>query len=284
MSRPLPPHGDSNRYAYGCRCESCTKAASRADLERRLDRMAGRSRHVPAGPARQHVQKLLRQGLSKAQIDRASGVPVTTVQRLVRGQANIRRENAEKILRVQLNVRVTQGDVSACGAMRRVRALYALGHFNWEIARVAGVSRDAVCYLASGKWSTLKVSMDDGIRAAYDQMSMRAGGSWKTRQLAERNGWAPPLAWDDDTIDDPAAVPDCGEQVPRFVELAENGFELEERHGFTREQAAARLGVSKGVLQKAMGQYRAAQSEAGAPDAFVTCERTMSQNQMEEAA
>ncbi|MEV8101015.1 helix-turn-helix transcriptional regulator [Streptomyces sp. NPDC088135] len=207
MSRPLPPHGHSNRYAYGCRCKPCTKAASRADLERRLDRMAGRSRKVPAGPAREHVQKLLKQGLSKAQIDRASGVPVTTVQRLVRGQVNIKRENAEKILRVPLNVRVTQGDVSACGATRRVRALYALGHFNREIALVAGVSRDAVCYLASGKWSTLEVSADDGIRAAYDRLSMRAGESWKTRKLAERHGWAPPLAWDDDTIDDPAAVP-----------------------------------------------------------------------------
>ncbi|MET8746350.1 helix-turn-helix transcriptional regulator [Streptomyces sp. NPDC004728] len=246
--------------------------------------MAGRSRQVPAGPVREHVQKLLQQGLSMAQIDQASGVPATTVQRLVRGQVSLRRENAEKILRVPLNVRVTQGDVSACGATRRVRALYALGHFNREIALVAGVSRHAVCYLASGTWSTLDVAADDGIRAAYDQLSMRAGESWKTRGLAERNGWAPPLAWDDDTIDDPAAVPDCGEQVPRFVELAENGFELEEQHGFTREQAAERLGVSKNVLQKAMGQYRAAQSEAGTPDAYVTCERTMSQNQMEEAA
>jgi DNA-binding CsgD family transcriptional regulator len=169
--------------------------------------MAGRSRKVPTGPAREHAQKLLEQGLSMAQIYRASGVPVTTVQRLVRGQVNLRRENAEKILAVPLKVRVTLGDVSACGATRRVRALYALGHFNWEIALAAGVSRDTIGYLAVGKWSTLRVSADDGVRAAYDQLSMRAGASGKTRMLAERNGWAPPLAWDDDTIDDPAAVP-----------------------------------------------------------------------------
>lgn len=207
MSRPVPPHGHPNRYAYGCRCAPCTKAASRADLERRLDRMAGRSRMVPAGPAREHAQKLLKRGLSLAQIDRASGVPVTTVQRLVNGQVNLKRENAEKILRVPLTVRVSFGDVPACGAIRRIRALYARGHFSWEIADLAGASQDLVCALAAGERTRLQVGADDGIRAAYDALSMRAGGSWKTRKLAELNGWAPPLAWDDDTIDDPAAVP-----------------------------------------------------------------------------
>ncbi|MEV6165761.1 helix-turn-helix transcriptional regulator [Streptomyces sp. NPDC052052] len=284
MSRAIPPHGHHNRYAYGCRCTPCTKAASRADAERRLDRMAGRPRKVPAGPVREHILKLLERGLSMEQIDRESAVSVTTVRRLINGQANLSRANAEKILRVPLTVRVSLGDVPALGAMRRVRALYALGHFNWEIAKRAGVSRDTVSYLAAGKWQTLKVGADNGIRAAYDQLSMRTGSSTKTRLLAERQGWAPPLAWDDDTIDAPAAVPDLGEEVPRFVELAENGFELEQRQGYTREQAAERLGVTKDALQKSMDRYRAAQSEPGASGAYVTRERIMTQNQMEEAA
>jgi len=284
VSRPMPPHGHPNRYAYGCRCVPCTKAASRADLERRLDRMAGRSRKVSAAPAREHVQKLVQRGLSMAQIGRASGVSVATVQRLIGGQANLSRGNAEKILRVPLTVRASAGMVPACGAARRVRALYVLGHFNWEIAELAGVSRDAVSYLAAGKWQTLSVECDDGIRAAYDRLSMRAGASARTRSWAARMGWVPPLAWDDDTIDDPAAVPDLGEKVPRFAELAENGHELEQRHGYTREQAAERLGVTKNALQKAMERYRAAQLEIGAPGAYVTHERVMDQDEMGEAA
>lgn len=221
MSRPIPPHGHPNRYTYGCRCAPCTRAAGRADLERRLDRMAGRPRKVPAAPAVAHIRKLSAQGMSMGQIDRASGVPASTVNRLVAGQVNVKRESAEKILAVPLDVRVSLGNVSSCGATRRVRALYALGHFNYEIAAVSGVSRDGICYLVTDSWKTLKVSADDGIRAAYDQLSMRQGGSWKTRKLAQQNGWAPPLAWDDDTIDDPSAVPQFDAPAAGYTEGAD---------------------------------------------------------------
>ncbi|MER7089923.1 MULTISPECIES: hypothetical protein [Streptomyces rochei group] len=122
--------------------------------------------------------------------------------------------NANKILAVPLNVRVSAGEVSAVGATRRIRALYALGHLNWVIAQEAGISRDAVSALSSGLWATLNVAADDGVRAAYDRLSMKTGTSWKTRRLAEREGWVPPLAWDDDTIDDPTAVPQTDAPAP----------------------------------------------------------------------
>ena len=126
----------------------------------------------------------------------------------MKGQPTILAVNAEKVLGVPLDVRVDAGDVPAVGAVRRVRALYALGHLNYVIAREAGISRDAVCSLAAGHWATVKVSVDDGVRAAYDRLSMSTGESWKTRRMAERHGWVPPLAWDDDTIDDPEARPE----------------------------------------------------------------------------
>ncbi|QGZ53296.1 hypothetical protein GPZ77_34260 (plasmid) [Streptomyces sp. QHH-9511] len=227
MTRQLPPHGHANRYAYGCRCPQCTKAATRADAQRKLEKMAGRPRSVPAGPVTEHVRHLVARGLTPTQIAREAGLEASTIRRYAEGQVRVRRVNAEKVLGVPLDVRVSLGDVPAFGATRRVRALYALGHLNWEIAQTAGISRDAVCALAAGAWSTLKVGADDGIRAAYDQLSMRTGTSWKTRRLAERNGWAPPLAWDDDMIDDPRAVPqidapaptpaDGPDAVPRFL-------------------------------------------------------------------
>jgi transcriptional regulator with XRE-family HTH domain len=161
---------------------------------------------------------LLGRGLTVTQVARESGLQPSTIRRLVGGQKDILAANAAKVFRVPLGVRVSCGDVSAVGAVRRVRALYALGHLNRVIAQEAGVSRDTVCALAAGSWSSLKVAADDGIRSAYDRLSMRTGTSWKTRQLAERNGWAPPLAWDDETIDDPQAVPQTDAVQPAATE------------------------------------------------------------------
>ncbi|GHC36987.1 hypothetical protein GCM10010308_64390 [Streptomyces vinaceusdrappus] len=214
MSRPIPEHGTANRYSYGCRCAPCTKAASRADAERKLARLSGNPRQIPAGPAARHAQALLDRGLTLAQVGRESGLQPSTIRRLVHGQKTILAVNANKILAVPLNVRVSAGEVSAVGATRRIRALYALGHLNWVIAQEAGISRDAVSALSSGLWATLNVAADDGVRAAYDRLSMKTGTSWKTRRLAEREGWVPPLAWDDDTIDDPTAVPQTDAPAP----------------------------------------------------------------------
>lgn len=218
MSKKTAGHGTSNRYSYGCRCLPCTRAATRADTERRLDRLAGRPRQIPAGPAARHALALKDRGLTLAQIGRAAGLEASTIRRLISGQRSILAVNAAKVLAVPLNVRVSLGDVPALGATRRIRALYALGHLNWRIAEEAGVSRDAVCRLASGDWPTIKVAMDDGVRAAYDRLSMQTGTSWKTRKLAERNGWAPPLAWDDDALDDPNAVPQTDAPPPAATE------------------------------------------------------------------
>jgi len=145
MSRPIPGHGTANRYAYGCRCKPCTRAASRADTQRRLDRMAGRPRQIPAGPAAEHARALLERGLTVTQVARESSLEPSTIRRLVNGQRQILAVNAAKVFAVPLNVRVAAGDVPSTGAVRRVRALYALGHLNREVATEAGLSRGHLC-------------------------------------------------------------------------------------------------------------------------------------------
>lgn len=45
------------------------------------------------------------------------------------------------------------------------------------------------------------------IAKVYDELSMTLGPSNITRLRAEAKGWPPPLAWDDDRIDDPAYNP-----------------------------------------------------------------------------
>lgn len=309
MSRQIPEHGTSNRYSYGCRCKPCTKAATRADAERKLARLAGRPRSVPAGPVIEHVKALTDRGLTTWQIGREAGIEPSTVRRLAVGQQKtVWARTADRVLAVRLDVRVSLGDVSSVGAVRRIRALYALGHFNHEIAAKAGISRDAVWALAAGRWPTIKVGMDDGVRAAYDQLWMSAGKSPKTRLLAERKGWVSPLAWGDDTIDDPRAVPQTdavqpdategGNVAARWLlgesvilgaedrrEVIQHLFEWTE---LTKEQIAERLEMAPAAVEQTWMRLKKKARLEGQPvpwrRVYALRDKDLKRNEMGEAA
>jgi hypothetical protein len=48
------------------------------------------------------------------------------------------------------------------------------------------------------------------VARVYDELAMTPGPSTRARDAAARRGWVPPLAWDDDEIDDPQARPARG--------------------------------------------------------------------------
>jgi hypothetical protein len=179
----------------------------RADAERRLDRIEGRPRLIPAGPAKAHLQQLVDAGFCLHQIANETGVGFASIRRLDAGQKQIRRTTAEKVLALKADSRVSAGQVPALGAVRRLRALYALGHPVWRIARGSGLHANSIAKIVSGRLATVAVHADDGIRRAYEGLSMQVGAPGKTLYRAQREGWAPPLAWDEDSIDDPAATP-----------------------------------------------------------------------------
>lgn len=91
------------------------------------------------------------------------------------------------------------------GSLRRVRALTSLGWTNIQIARESGVSTRTLDHLK--REPTTYQTTADAIRRTYDRLSMTKGPSNIARAYAHRHGWAPPLAWDDDTIDNPEARP-----------------------------------------------------------------------------
>jgi transposase-like protein len=159
------------------------------------------------------------------------------------------RATAEKILAVPLNVRVALGDVPAVGASRRLQGLYALGHRVAVIADLSGISTDAVGHLVAGRWTTIKVAADSGIREAYAQLSMQTGPSSRTRKIAQQNGWAPPLAWDEDAIDDPEAAPLLDADVDAYDEVAVRRYADGARIGLTAAERldAVALCVSRGM-------------------------------------
>ena len=88
----------------------------------------------------------------------------------------------------------------------------------------------------------------------------------RARNHARERGWAVPMAWDDAEIDKPEGKPAEGwrrepRRNHRSGELAEDAAELF-RQGYTREQAAERLGVSPDALEQALRRaQRAAEEE-----------------------
>ena len=62
--RPIPGHGTEARYARGCHCQPCTRAAVREDQLRVLDRLQGRPRKIPSAPVVAHLNALRDQGMS----------------------------------------------------------------------------------------------------------------------------------------------------------------------------------------------------------------------------
>lgn len=98
--------------------------------------------------------------------------------------------------------------VPALGAVRRVRALQALGWSQTQIGQAMRCSQDAVSRLAIGGQEWMLQDKFDRTEATYAELSMtapRGVQARRVRAMARSRGWAPPLAWDD--IDDPDEQP-----------------------------------------------------------------------------
>jgi hypothetical protein len=98
--------------------------------------------------------------------------------------------------------------IDPTGTVRRINGLYALGWTAAQIGERCGRGREWARHVRrSPMISTRTAGL---IAAAYDALSMTIpAGPYaeRGRREAAAKGYLPPLAWDDDTIDDPAARP-----------------------------------------------------------------------------
>lgn len=264
----MADHGTlARRRIGGCDCRPCRDAGNRYNNRRELLIATGRWRpYVDAEPVRQHVNTLRANGLGAERITELAGVAHSTMQRLLYGAPHrgegpskrIRPDTAAAILavRADLDTLADGASVDATGTRRRSHALVCLGWSQGEQARRLGVQKNNFNRLNT---SPVTAARARAVRDLYDELSMTVAppsqGANYARNLAKRRGYAPPLAWDDDSIDDPAAQPDLGEEGVRGAALAEDSNELVAQ-GYTVNQAAERLGISRDSLDKLRSRYR----------------------------
>jgi transcriptional regulator with XRE-family HTH domain len=288
-------HGTRARYVFGvgpgvgegCRCDACV-TANRQDAARRARlRAYGQWQpYVDAGPARDHLAALSRAGIGWKRAAELAGLSTGTVSKLLFGKGGrlpsrrIRPETAEAILAVHVApASLGQGAlVPADGTRRRLQALVAIG---WSQARLAdrlgmtpsnfgsALGRDRVTAATARTVERLYDDLWNRPPPEPDQHS-RISAS-RARNYARARGWAPPLAWDDDEMDDPDARPADGWQrtgrdtrrCRPAAEVAEDVADLE-RLGDSREHIAMRLGTDRKSLERAL--YRAAEFRAREPE------------------
>lgn len=235
------PHGYSKYQVERCRCFTC--ALAKSEYRRRSE--AGLTgKYVDAQPAREHFAKLRAAGFGTRRLADMTGVSRPTLQRLP-SSVTVHQRVAEAVLAVPVAAPPpSMRYVPAVGTKRRAWALAALGWSLTVQADLAGIGQ--IQLLRMLKNPTLSPRHADSVRRLYDELSMQvpAPGRSSTRV----RGWAkterlfPPLAWDDDTIDDPAALP-CLlpplEPVERDLELGVQhvvaGHHLEVSHEIRRE-------------------------------------------------
>lgn len=185
---------------------------------------------VDAEPVRQHVLSVRADtGMSFANLAVATNVGIGTLEHLIYGcsgyppATQIRPESASALLAYwpALDDYIDGAVVDATGTRRRMQALAAIG---WAAPavhqRIDFVNVRTIANLKGRKLVTARLAR--AVRDFYltvcgspaEAHGVAAATAKQARTLAQRNQWAAPSAWDDETIDDPDAGPEwtgfCG--------------------------------------------------------------------------
>lgn len=215
MSPDDPRHGTpAGFYAHRAddetACDPCGKAIFRHHKQWRQDYDRGQRWTTSAQPVTEHIKHLEQTGMSPSEIWKAAGISRTLFYR-IRNDLNLRCRlvTARAVLAVQptdrLPSKLTPGQfVSGVGTRRRIRALLAIG---WSHREMRARSRVLTAVTLNQKGDMVTRSMHERVAALYNELSMTPGPSDRTRARAAALGYASPLAWDDDAIDDPKARP-----------------------------------------------------------------------------
>lgn len=188
------PHG-YGRYTQGCRCDQCRGAKATYMRTKRAE--AGQRSRAAKSEGQLYVADGIAHGITGYR-DHSCRCAVC---RRARKGADFRSIPPKLTTSIPL--------VEGFGAARRVQALYRWGWPFAAQAEKAGLSVDELIALTepvliSGRIARL-------IERLYDQLAMAippsTSASEQARADGSARGWALPLEWDDDEIDNPGAIP-----------------------------------------------------------------------------
>lgn len=274
-TQPIP-HGTLTGYVIRkCRCAQCRHASNAYAL--RVHRLKGYGRWQPfvdAQPVRDHLATLAAHGIGWQRAARLAGVPSGNVSKILYGTRNPDRPPSRRVrpatasrllaLRPTLDLLADNALTDATGTKRRIQALMARGFTQTYLADRVGSQHTNFRRVLDN--TRVRAHTARAVIALYDELwdadpadcGVSEQGSRYARSIAQRNGWVPPAAWDDDTIDDPNATPDLGAPTRRRDALAEDAAWIARTATADPDLIAARLGITRNYLDKTRERVKAA--------------------------
>jgi len=264
-------HGTRACYVLdACRCEPCTVANTAVNNERTRQQAYGRwNGLVDAEPARRRIRSLMDQGMGLKRIVAVSDLSQGVLWKLLYGKKRadgtrtparrIKPETEAKVFAVQLEL-ADGAKVSALGTVRRIQALVALGWSQSKLADRLAIQRSNF-HLASDRCTLVMAATDRTVRELYDELSMKLppAAEWRdkiaanrARSYAKARGWLPPLAWDDEGLDDPFYVP----ELPKDRAIMHNP-ELDEAAIYRRMHGDKSVRLSKAEAAELVRRWQA---------------------------
>lgn len=264
-------HGTKAAYSLDrCRCRACRDAVSTYERDRERKIMYGTwSAYVDAQPARDHIAALSAAGVGWKRAADLAGLSPSTVWKVVyphRGHGpatRCRPGTLAAILAVEINERALRPGavVDPTGAARRLQALVAVGWSQSKLAARLGMLPSNIGPLVHGL-RKITAGTARAVRALYDELwnqpPPQAGhrdkiAASRARRQGADQGWAKPLAWDDDTIDNPVAWPYFEDESygpdPR-IDFDDLEFLIDQ--GETWQTLPGRLGVERASIWTAL--------------------------------
>lgn len=262
-------HGTRTAYVVdGCRCRPCIDASTTAEGRRRKLRAFGRQEldRVDAGPVREHMEYLRANGVSLKQLAKVTGLSASAVSAIRYGRTErghdpyprVTKNTAEKILAVKptMDTMAPGRAIDSTGTVRRLQALITIGWSQARLAEHLGMNSGNFGTLMNSTQCTVKKAL--AVRAIYERSwnKPQTGHDWhsktsatRARNYAAARGWLPPMAWDDDTIDDPATMPDLGVK-DKLRDTVGDDVEFLVKTGASRDEIGQRLGRTWDTIER----------------------------------
>lgn len=216
---------------------------------------------VDATRATQHVHALHDAGIGWQRISELSGVHSWTLRLIAmrqRGQVFATTEAAllsVPIPEQPVDLAADGARVPIIGTQRRLRALVAIGYTNRQLAAELGSPYDHFNRLVDGRVTHCTASTARRAAAVFARLEETPApdglGARRSLARAAKRGWLPPIVWNPDTIDDPAAKPEVRTESRPFripPHFAEEYTDYRDHVGLDDQAIAQRFGVSLDTL------------------------------------